>query len=134
MSFDVFVQRFVDGQPAQADSAALHALVAPHVLRTEPEFNFAELGFEDGTADLYGIGDLATGFMVNHVSGELAWDLFAQVLEVGSMTLLPMGVPAIVCSEAVRAHLPDDFIAGAVIVSSGAPLPRRERVTEFRPR
>ncbi|WP_188037173.1 hypothetical protein [Actinotalea sp. JY-7885] len=93
-------------------------------MRTEPEFDFAELGFEDGTADLYGIRDPGTGFMVNHVGGERAWDLLARVLEAGSMTLLPMGEPAIVWSEAVRAHLPDDFIARAVIVSSGADLRR----------
>ncbi|NTW42642.1 MAG: hypothetical protein HGA44_22690 [Cellulomonadaceae bacterium] len=72
MSFDVYAQRFVGGEPADADSDALREFIAPHIARIEPGTDFAQLSFDDGTADLYGVDEPGTGFMVNHVSGQRA--------------------------------------------------------------
>lgn len=124
MSFDVYAQRFVNGEAAEADSDVLRTLIAPHVVRTEPEFDLAELHFDDGTADVHSIGEPGTGFMVDHVGGDLAWDLLAKVVEAGGMTLLPVGAPPMVFSEAMRAHLPQDLASEAVIVTSGADILR----------
>ncbi|UZN04200.1 hypothetical protein [Cellulomonas sp. S1-8] len=124
MTFDVFVQRMVDGELAAADSAALSELIAPYVTTTDPAFDFAQLHFDDGTADLYGIGEPGKGFMVNHVSGRLAWDLVAAVAERGDMTLMAPGVPPLICSESTRAHLPEGLGDEAVVVTSGADILR----------
>lgn len=122
MSFDVCAQRLVNGDTAEADSDVLRTLIAPHVVRTEPEFDFAELHFDDGAADVHGIDEPGTGFMVDHVSGDLAWDLLAKVVETGGMTLLPVGAPPMVFSEAMRAHLPHELAGEAVIVTSDADM------------
>lgn len=122
MSFDVFVQRMVNGELAAADSDVLRELIAPHVTSTEPESDYAQLRFDDGTADLYGYGDLGSGFMVNHVSGRLAWDLVATVATRCDMTLMAPGVAPMISSEPTRAHLPDGLGEEAVVVTSGAEI------------
>lgn len=122
MSFDVFAQRMVNGELAVADSTALHELLAPHVSATEPESDFAQLRFDDGTADLYGIGDLGSGFMVNHVTGRTAWDLLATLATRGDLTLMAPDTPPMISTEATRAHLPAGLGEEAVVVTSGAEI------------
>ena len=124
MSFDIVIQRFIDGEPAAAESEALRNLLAPYVARTEAEFDFAELHFDDGTTDLYGIGEPGTGFMVNHVGGESAWAVLAEVAAAGGMTILAPGVPPMIFSETMRSHLPGELADEAVVISSGAEVLR----------
>lgn len=124
MSFDVYVQRFVDGDSAPADTTLLRALLAPHVARTEPDSDFAQLGFDDGTADLYGIGDPGGGFMVNHVSGQQAWALLADVAVRAGMTVMPAGAAPMIATEAMRMHLPDGLAHDAVVVTSATDILR----------
>lgn len=124
MSFDVFVQRMVDGELAVADSQPLRELIEPHVTSTEPEFDFARLQFDDGTADLYGIGEPGSGFMVNHVTSQHAWDLIATVAARGDMTLMAPDVPPMICTESARAHLPEGLGDDAVVVTAGADILR----------
>lgn len=124
MTFDVFVQRMVDGELAVADTGVLRELLDPHVKSTEPESDFALLQFDDGTADLYGVGELGNGFMVNQVSGRQAWDLVATLAARGGMTLMAPGVPPMILDESVRPHLPDGLGEEAVVVSSGADIAR----------
>ena len=124
MSFDVFAQRMVDGELAVADSAVLHELLASHVVATEPASDYARLQLDDGTADLYGIGDLGSGFMVNHVTGRAAWDLLATLAVRGDLTLMAPDTPPMIVSEATRAHLPDGLGDEAVVVTSGSDILR----------
>ncbi len=124
MSFDVFAQRFVGGEPAEAENGVLSELLAPHLMRVESESDFAELHFDDGTADFSGVAAPGTGFMVNHVSGQLAWELFARMASAGDMALLAPGMPTLICSEEVREHLPEGLADDAVVLSSGADILR----------
>lgn len=124
MSFDIVAQRFIDGDAAEADAPLLQAILAPYLGRTEPDADFCELTFADGTADLYGIDDLAQGFMVNHVSGRLAWDLLAELVTGGGLTLMPMDAPPLIAAEEQRTHLPEGFGDEAVVITSGADILR----------
>ncbi|CAL8975310.1 hypothetical protein CELL_02017 [Cellulomonas sp. T2.31MG-18] len=124
MSFDVHVQRFVDGEAARADGTFVGALLAPHVARTDPNFDFAELRFDDGTADLYGIDDPGGGFMVNHVSSQQAWALLADVAVRAGMTVMPAGAAPMIATEAMRMHLPDGLAHQAVVVTSATDILR----------
>ncbi|GIG38744.1 hypothetical protein [Cellulomonas phragmiteti] len=124
MSFDVFVQRMVQGELATADSDVLRELIAPHVASTDPASDLAQLRFDDGTADLYGFGEPGAGFMVNHVTGRQAWDLVAAIAARADMTLMAPGVPPLIASESTRAHLPDGLGDDAVVVTSGADIIR----------
>ncbi|GGC06028.1 hypothetical protein [Cellulomonas carbonis] len=124
MSFDVFAQRFVGGEPAEAENGVLSELLAPHLMRVESESDFAELHFDDGTADFYGVAEPGTGFMVNHVSGQLAWELFVRMASAGDMALMAPGVPTMIFSEEVRQHLPEGLAEDAVVLSSGADILR----------
>lgn len=120
----MFARRFIAGEPADADSQVLRALIAPHLGTEEPESRFAELIFEDGTADLYSDDEPGTGFMVSHVSGRRAWDLIARVAAAGEMALIAPGMPTLIFSEAARAQLPAELADDAVVVTSGADILR----------
>lgn len=95
-------------------------LFAPYVARQEEDFGFALLEFADGQADLYGTGDLGSGFMVNHVSGDAAWDFLVEVAREADLAILPPGCPTMVCREELGAHLPEELRGEAVVVTSGA--------------
>lgn len=124
MSFDVYAQRFVDGEPVDEDSGLVRDLVAPHVARIESGSDFAELHFDDGTADFYGIANPGTGFMVNHISGDRAWDLLARVASGGDMVLMAPSVPPMIFNDAARRHLPVALQDEVVVLATGADILR----------
>lgn len=124
MSFDVYAQRFVRGEPAEVENGVLAELLAPHLMRVESESDFAELYFDDGTADFYGIAEPSRGFMVNHVSGQLAWELLARMASAGDMALMAPGVRTMIFCEEARQHLPEGLAEDAVVLSSGADILR----------
>ncbi len=76
------------------------------------------LRFSDGDAAIYGLKDLGSGFMVNHVSGERAWDLLADIARQADLTIVPVGCPVAVADE----HLLDQLRDGAVVIASGRQL------------
>lgn len=122
MSFDVFLQGFRKGDPADADGEKLAALLRPYIVETQQ--GFCELRFDDGDAALYGLEDLASGFMVNHVSGQQAWDVLVTVARGADLAIMPVGCPVAVPTEALIGDLPEELQKEAVIVTSGADLLR----------
>jgi hypothetical protein len=118
VSFDVFLQRF---GPGEANSEALLAILKPHLVDSARGF---DLRFDDGDAAIYGLNDLGSGFMVNHITGKEAWDLLVAVAGQGGMAILPVGCPAVVTSEDRLADLPDGLREDARVVHTGADLVR----------
>ncbi|MCP3882990.1 MAG: hypothetical protein GY701_32020 [Sulfitobacter sp.] len=121
MSFDIYVQAFRNGGAGSGNAAAINAVLAAHVSKTGSH-GFARLKTDDGSADLYGYDNLASGFMVNYVSGDLTWDLIVRAARASDLVILPVGCPACVTSEASYGHLPTDLSENAVLVSDGAGL------------
>jgi hypothetical protein len=120
MSFDVFLQRFEAGSVSQADAQLLARLLAPYLAEDQP--GLPRLRFSDGDAAIYGLKDLGPGFMVNHVSGERAWDLLADIARQAALTIMPVGCPVAVADEHLLDELPDELRDGAVVIASGRQL------------
>lgn len=122
MSFDVFVQAFSDGGAAEADADAVQAVLAPYI-HGSSQSGFARLATTDGGADLYGYDDLGSGFRVNHISGDEAWDIVVQAAAASGLVIMPVGCPAALTNQDSFEHLPDALRSGEVaIVTSGSQL------------
>lgn len=83
VSFGVFFQRFEAGEAADSDQELLGRLLQPYL--TDTGYGFSDLRFSDGNAAIYGVDDLASGFVVNHVSGKEAWAVLAAVAHEGEI-------------------------------------------------
>jgi hypothetical protein len=127
VSFDIVVQGFRDGDARDTDGDALRAALAPYLTGSSP--NSWNLRAEDSTAEIYGVDDLATGFMVTHVSGEKLWDVLVDIAAAFDLVILPAGVGTAMTRPEQHAHLPPELRADAFLVGSGAELLARIRAS-----
>ncbi|SEN15831.1 hypothetical protein [Actinacidiphila rubida] len=114
MSYSVFVQRFAHGDAAPMDDALAQELLAPYVVRSEPEFGFVRIAASDGgRADVYASpGSL----MVSRFSWGGILDVLAGLVErLDAVLLLQEGV-AVLATAGQRAHLPPELQPDAVVV------------------
>ena len=121
MSFDVFFQRFKDGEPDPSGGDVMRRVLAPFIVREEPEHHFVVIQFGDGTADVYLDDD---HMMVNHVIGLQPWDLLVDAARTAGWAILPVGRPTCITDEAQRQHLPVGLGMEVAIVLTGAELLR----------
>lgn len=122
VSFDVFVQRFRNGDAATADGEAVQAVFSPHVAETDGQ-GFARLTFGDGEADVYGFDDLDSGFMANHITGREAWNILVQAAAASQLVMMPVGCPVSMTDASSFDHLPEVLRSGEVaIVATGSQL------------
>lgn len=119
MSLDVFFQRFKDGEADPGDGEAMRRVLAPFIVREEPEHHVAHIEAADGGADVYLDGD---GMMANHVTGRRIWDLLVEGAREAGWVIMPMGCPTCMTVEAQRRHLPEGLDEAAEVVLSGADL------------
>ena len=119
MSFDVFFQRFKNGDADEGGGEAMRRVLAPHIVREGPEHDFALIEFGNGSADVY-LG--ASDMMANHVSGDSPWDLLVDGAMAAQWVILPVGCPTCITDEAQRAHLPAGLDEDVVLVKTGADL------------
>jgi hypothetical protein len=73
-------------------------------------------------AEIHGVEDLASGFMVTQVEGEEIFDVLVQVASDCDLVIMPVGIPTVITRQEQLAHLPDVLRDGAVFVTSGAQL------------
>ena len=120
MSFDIFFQRFQGGEPVQVDRTAVLAILSP--LIAERGDDWFTVSAEDGSADISGLSEAASGFMVNHASGRVIWDLMYEVAQSAGLTVMPVGCGTGVVGEGAIDDLPDGVPEPIVVVKSGAEL------------
>ena len=118
----MFLQRFRATEAAGADRDVLSRLLQPYL--GENWTGSAVLQFGDGGAAIYGADDLASGFMVSHVSGRQALDVLVAVACQAGLTILAVGCPAAVPREDLIGDLPAELRQDAVVVRSGEDLVR----------
>jgi hypothetical protein len=121
MSFDMFVQRFRDGDAAPMSSAAFEVL-RPYIDRAEAERDFWHLRApDDGEADIFAAvaAGAMEGLMISRFSAGAVLDLLVEFVCQADAVLLPPGCPALLTAEAQRRHLPDELRPGAVVVRNG---------------
>lgn len=120
MSFDIFVQGLTAAATAEeveAAAAGARAVLAPFLDAAGDRITTA-----DGGAAIYGANDLGNGFMVNHASGELIWDVLVDVARATEFVILPVGCGTLIPYEGMRASVPDGFPRPIVLVAAGADL------------
>src|SRR5262245_18451139 len=119
MSFDIFVQAFRHGNRHDVGASAVHDALAPFLVEGKGGWHL-RAGLS--SAELYGVENLGTGFMVTHVDGDELWDVLVQVARACDLVIMPVGVAtAITRPDQVR-HLPEEIREGAELVTSGAEL------------
>lgn len=119
MSFDVYFQRFQDGDAGEGGGEEMRQVLAAHIVRERPDHNFALIEFGDGSADVY---LSASEMMASHVSGDDPWDLLVTGAREAQWVILPVGCPTCITDEAQRAHLPEGLAEEVVLVTTGAEL------------
>jgi hypothetical protein len=117
----VFLQRFVEGDAADADTSALFDALA-RFSRDPVAPGTTSVRTSDGGADVYGLDSAADGFMVNHAAGEVIWDALFAAADAAGLSILPVGSPACVPRPELIADLPDDLRDDARVISSGRDL------------
>jgi hypothetical protein len=123
VSFDTFVQGFVDGEGVSGDRAAAIRIVS--ALLAGPVSNgFGRIVTADGEAHIYGLGDNEQGLMINHATGRQIWQLIVDVARAAGYAVLPVGCPVCVVDEVLINHLPDELRRDAVLVHDGGDLER----------
>jgi hypothetical protein len=118
----VFLQRFRAAEAAEADQEVLSRLLQPYLVESGP--GVFGLRFGDGEAEIYGTGDLRSGFMVTHVSGRQAWDALVAVACEAGLTILAVGCPVAVPREDLIGDLPAELRQDVVVVRDGEDLIR----------
>lgn len=121
MSFDVYFQRFRhrDTEPGGGD--AMREVLAPYIVREEPENSFTLVEYGDGTADVYLSND---AMKADHITGIRPWDLLVRGAKAAGWVIMPVGYPACITDESDRLHLPEGLDDEAILVSNGDALLR----------
>ncbi|QES48239.1 hypothetical protein DEJ50_10850 [Streptomyces venezuelae] len=105
MSFDLFVSRFENGEPAPLDLSAAHEILAPHVVARDPDGHFLQVSTAEGeTADVYFTGP--TGITFNRFGGDGIMDLLAVLLQRLDAVLIAPGGPTMIQRTEDRELLP----------------------------
>jgi hypothetical protein len=119
VSFDVYFQRFKDGDAAPGGGEIMRQSLQPFIVREDPERNFALVEYGAGSIDAY-LGD--DSMLANHIVGDRPWDLLVEGARAAGWVILPAGCPPCITDESQRVHLPEGLDQDVVTVSSGEEL------------
>lgn len=72
----------------------------------------------------YGVEDLESGFMVNHVGGPAIYDALVAVAQACDLVIIPVGCATALIDDRQRVELPEVLAADAVRVNTGEDLRR----------
>lgn len=120
VSFDIFFQRFKNGDLAEGDRAAVESLRAPLVERRDDAW--ARIRTIDGEADLYGVDSLGSHLLINHASGRAIWDVMFELARIGVFAVMPVGCGTYITDSTDRSDLPSEAPEPITVVHSGQDL------------
>jgi hypothetical protein len=115
MSFDLYFQPIVHGEPLKISRTELRSLFPVIEKESEPDYwtirydplNTCHIGVTTSTSD----SDLLSSFYVERPCGDLRlWEAFFRVLSWGPIVLYFPGGPPIVASAEIEAALPKEVI------------------------
>ncbi|MGI5524017.1 hypothetical protein ACQEUX_24215 [Micromonospora sp. CA-259024] len=127
MSYDMFVQRFEQGDAAPMAGDAFLAAFEPRVDRREPQHSYWHISADDGgTANIYAAlaDDALDSLMISRFSVGAVLDLLVKFIGLADAVVLPPGCPTLLAHEGQRHHLPEELRADAVVVQAGADVER----------
>jgi hypothetical protein len=117
VSFDVFLQRFVDGEPAEVDRRRVCDVLRAATSRGPDEFGFYLVAFPDGVEVEFSAKGLESqepftgcGFHMRGFGDSLMQFMF-DVARAGDMVIIPAmdGNPLVLVSDAQARNLPADL-------------------------
>jgi len=132
MSFDVFLQRFKDGDSAEADRMPVREVLSETAFRGPDEFGFYVVAFPGGGDVEFSAKGLESqepftdcAFHIRGFSDGLMKFIF-DVARAGDMVILPAmkGNPLVMVSESQAREIPSDLRDGfrPIVVRSGQEL------------
>lgn len=121
MSFDVFLQGFLDGDARPGGVDTMRRALAAHIEHEDPETGFLSVRCDDGIGEIYTSSD---GVMATHIGGTQLWDALVRGAVDADWVIIPVGCPTCITHEGQRAHLPEGLDEDAVLVRAGEELLR----------
>ncbi|MEU4481955.1 hypothetical protein AB0F68_28400 [Micromonospora sp. NPDC023966] len=127
MSYDMFVQRFDQGDAAPMADDAFLVVFEPRVDHREPQHSYWHITVDDGgEADIYAA--LADGtldsLMVTRFSTGTVLDMLVKFIGLADAVVLAPDCPTLLAHEGQRHHLPEELRADAVVVHAGSDVER----------
>jgi hypothetical protein len=122
VGYDMFVQRFEQGDAATMAGGAFSAVFEPSVDRQDRRYDYWHISAEDGgTADVYAAlaDDTLDSLMISRFSTGMVLDMLVKFIGLADAVVLPPGCPTLLAHEGQRHHLPEELRADAVVVQSG---------------
>ncbi|MGW5190742.1 hypothetical protein ACWEOO_15940 [Kribbella sp. NPDC004138] len=119
MSFDVYFQRFRDGDAEPGGGERMREVLDRFIGREEPEHSFLLVDYHDGSADVYLDGD---SMMANHITGQKPWELLVEGARAAEWVIMPVGCPTCLTDEAQHIHLPESLNKDVALVRTGEEL------------
>ncbi|MFD4237496.1 hypothetical protein [Streptomyces sp. NPDC058542] len=129
MSFDIFVCRFENGEPATLDMKAAHELLDPYAVARDPETDFLLVSTAEGDeAGVY--FNNPTGITFNRFGRDGIMDLLAALLQrLDAVLVVPDG-PTMIQRDEDRELLPASLMDGPLVVArTGAEIDRAIRAS-----
>ena len=126
MSFDIFVQRFRDKEPATFKRSDFEDIFGAYVIRRESDPGFVEVKFPDGSvADVYvSEQENVDSIMFNHCGGEAFFQALYQLADriKGCIYWPDLGPSSVVTDATTPVHLSPDFaeaLGPPIVVTNG---------------
>jgi hypothetical protein len=132
VSFDVFLQRFVDGESAEVDRRRVTEVLRAATHRGPDDFGLYIVAFSDGVEVEFSASGLESdepftgcAFYIHGFGGDLTKFMF-DVARAGDLVLIPAmeGNPLILVSEEQKRNVPGDLVENLkpVVVRSAGEL------------
>lgn len=118
MSFDVFLQRFADGEPAEVDRRPVREVLAAATYHGPDDFGFYVVAFPDGVEVEFSARGLESeesftgcAFHIRGIGDGLIEFMF-DVARAGDMVIIPAmeGNPLVLVSETQKVAVPADVL------------------------
>jgi hypothetical protein len=125
VSYDVFLQRFRDGEVALVESPEVWSILEEAWDAPPDKFDYCRVSRGADEGDLYAvpIGTPIDSLMFNH-AGRAIYHLMFDVAVAGDMTIMPLDVGPFIVREDQLEHLPAELRSSAIVIRSGVELVR----------
>ncbi|ATL27644.1 hypothetical protein [Streptomyces formicae] len=127
MSYDIFVCRFVDGEPAVLDKEVAHEALDPYVTARDENFLQIKAGSDGGSADIHFSSD--TNITINHLGGDEIMNVIVELVRRTESSLILPGGTVVLSRDEDRECLPESIRDGweVAVASTGEEITRAIR-------
>ena len=120
MSFDVFVQKFHDGDSVPLNTTSVATLLDP--LITNKGDGFVDIATADGSAVVYGYGHPVASLMFTHSDGDTIWNVIFDTAKASNAVIMAGDAGWFGSDLDLVSDLPDGMEGLFRVVTSGLEL------------